>query len=37
MPFVFDAADRLGVLLGGPERVRTETLLRAIAAGTLAA
>jgi hypothetical protein len=37
MPFVFDAADRLGALLGGPEHARVEQSIRAIAAGTVIA
>lgn len=37
MPFVFEAADRLEVLLAGPERARVVASMRAIAAGAGAA
>jgi hypothetical protein len=35
MPFVFEAADRLSVLLAGPERVRVETSMAEIFAPTV--
>jgi hypothetical protein len=37
MPFVFEAADRLGVLLAGPERTQVVESLHAISAGTVTA
>jgi hypothetical protein len=37
MPFVFDAADRLDMLLDGPERVQVEESIRAIALGPVIA
>jgi hypothetical protein len=37
MPFVFDAADRLDMLLGGPERAQVEESIRSISSGAVIA